>query len=186
MFNNNVQGGGARAPQPGGRSSAGVATQLFDGLDGHGNGANGAHPNRGASYTARPGGAGAGVDLNASIDELSFAAMRDAPGTAATKMSSGYGLGGASRTGGIGAALSAEYADYVTPSTAYLDRAKRFAERVQASLGRAVASDPLYSTLAATPATAHHARTRVQEIMVGRCKLLVQAVGWLKAPRFNA
>ena len=40
-----------------------------------------------------------------------------------------------------------------TPSTAYLDRARQLAERVQASLETNVRHDALYATLASSPAT---------------------------------
>ena len=58
-----------------------------------------------------------------------------------------------------------------TPSTAYLDRAKSFAERIQATMTSAVANDSLYNALAGSPATETYATSRAHEIMeelVGR------------------
>ena len=52
-----------------------------------------------------------------------------------------------------------------TPSTAYLARAKDFAERVRASMEGAVANDALYHQLAGSPATEAFATTRAREIM---------------------
>ena len=53
-----------------------------------------------------------------------------------------------------------------TPSTAYLDRAAAFAERVQSDLSAAVATDPIYHALASSPALdPSHAACRARELM---------------------
>jgi len=52
-----------------------------------------------------------------------------------------------------------------TPSTAYLNRARDLAERVQASMFSELAHDPLYSQLASSPATTTFAASRAKEIM---------------------
>ena len=52
-----------------------------------------------------------------------------------------------------------------TPSTAYLERARAFAERMQASMASAVKSDSLYNTLASSPATETFATARAKELM---------------------
>ena len=52
-----------------------------------------------------------------------------------------------------------------TPSTAYLERARSFAERMQASMASAVKGDPLYNTLASSPATEGFASARAKELM---------------------
>ena len=52
-----------------------------------------------------------------------------------------------------------------TPSTAYLERARDFAERMQASMASAVKEDQLYNTLAASPATESFASARAKELM---------------------
>ena len=52
-----------------------------------------------------------------------------------------------------------------TPSTAYLDRARQLAERVQASLETNVRHDALYATLASSPATETFAASRAKELM---------------------
>ena len=52
-----------------------------------------------------------------------------------------------------------------TPSTAYLERARNFAERMQASMASAVKEDQLYNALAASPATESFASARAKELM---------------------
>ena len=52
-----------------------------------------------------------------------------------------------------------------TPSTAYLERAGAFAARVRAEMTDAVAADPLYHQLAASPSTEAFAASRAREIM---------------------
>jgi hypothetical protein len=52
-----------------------------------------------------------------------------------------------------------------TPSTAYLERARNFAERMQASMASAVKDDQLYNALAASPATESFASARAKELM---------------------
>ena len=52
-----------------------------------------------------------------------------------------------------------------TPSTAYLERARNFAERMQASMASAVKEDQLYNALAASPSTESFASARAKELM---------------------
>ena len=52
-----------------------------------------------------------------------------------------------------------------TPSTAYLNRARELAERVQASLESNVRHDALYAALASSPATETFAASRAKELM---------------------
>ena len=52
-----------------------------------------------------------------------------------------------------------------TPSTAYLERARSFAERMQASMASAVKGDPLYNTLASSPATTIHTPAHLDTIV---------------------
>ena len=71
--------------------------------------------------------------------------------------------GAETRRGGVGVGVPPSTSG--TPSTAYLNRARDLAERVQASMFSELAHDPLYSQLASSPATTTFAASRAKEIM---------------------
>ena len=71
--------------------------------------------------------------------------------------------GAETRRGGVGVGVPPSTSG--TPSTAYLNRARDLAERVQASMLSELSHDPLYSQLASSPATTTFAASRAKEIM---------------------
>ena len=71
--------------------------------------------------------------------------------------------GAETRRGGVGVGVPPSTSG--TPSTAYLNRARDIAERVQASMLSELSHDPLYSQLASSPATTTFAASRAKEIM---------------------
>ena len=71
--------------------------------------------------------------------------------------------GAETRRGGMGVGVPPSTSG--TPSTAYLNRARDLAERVQASMFSELTNDALYSQLASSPATTTFAASRAKEIM---------------------
>jgi hypothetical protein len=83
------------------------------------------------------------------------------------------GTGGGGGNGGNGA-YGVGGGDLGTPSTEYLERAKSFAERIQATMTSAVSGDALYNTLAQSPMTAGGLYSCTRSMLAWGCTRCMQ------------